>query len=166
MLHQTHKMWYTCKSKEGIILYNVIITHSKSPMRCYRVDGGCTEQNKNETAACAHALCRCCWSNACVPLLTPSFSHASHSHSPFLHPPPPPASHLFCPSLKHIFLSCLMLSLSLPPPSSSSGISPILPLSLLDPLCISQTHHQSPILNPLPDLTSLPTGATLHKPSV
>ena len=84
---------------------------SKSRRRCYGVDGGCTEKNKNRD---------CCvyrWSNARVPSLTPTSSHASHFHSPFL-----------------------PLCLSLPCPTYLTLLSIILILHL------SNKHHQSPTL--------------------
>ena len=133
------------KVRNWHFVYSIVIMRSKSPRRCYGVDGGCTEKQETETAACARALCR--WSNARVPSLTPSSSHASHFHSPFLPPLPPlpPVSALSCP----LFLYYTHLA------------------------SVKQTHHQPPSPPPplpslhpahptTPHLASIPPGATLH----
>ena len=86
----------------------------------------CTEKTKTETAACARALCR--WSNARVPSLTPSSSHASHFHSISIPPYPPP----------------------LPHPLPSSRVRPILPFSLLYPFSICQTNKSPTLTLPYP----------------
>ena len=92
------------------------------------------KKQETETAACARALCR--WSNARVPSLTPSSSHASHFHSPFLPPLPPPPS---------------------------SRVRPILPpFPLLYPFSICQTNSSSTPLSPTS--SPLPTPSTPHDP--
>ena len=111
-----------------------------------------TEKQETETDACARALYH--WSNARVPSLTPSSSHASHFHSPFLpplprSPPLPPVSALSCSLfLYYTHLASVKQTHHQPPPLPHPLYPPYTqhtprpPISLPYRLALPFIHHQ------------------------